>query len=112
MQRLEAELGKREPSVRELFRTASRLAKTFIMRPASAGHHHHPLHGAAAGAAGDASVSVSAHAGGDGMRARSRSVEIARPGRQAGGAEGPLDVGGGSSVWPAGSRPSTPEDQV
>jgi hypothetical protein len=30
-------MERREPSVRELFRTASRLAQTFVMRPASQG---------------------------------------------------------------------------
>lgn len=35
--RLEAAMERREPSVRELFRTASRLAQTFVMRPASQG---------------------------------------------------------------------------
>lgn len=106
-------MGRREPSVRELFRTASRLAKTFVMRPPSGGHHHHQFHGGAAGAAGDASVSVSAHAGGDGLRARSRSVEIARLGRQGGVGGGPLDVSGDGGVCPAdSSRPSSPEDRV
>lgn len=37
VQRLEAEMGRREPSVRELFRTASRLAQTFIVRQPPAG---------------------------------------------------------------------------
>lgn len=32
-------MERREPSVRELFRTASALAQTFVMRPAS-GHAH------------------------------------------------------------------------
>ena len=40
VQRLEAEMGRREPSVRELFRTASRLAQTFIVRQPPAGSAH------------------------------------------------------------------------
>ncbi|PSC74772.1 mitochondrial sodium hydrogen exchanger 9B2-like [Micractinium conductrix] len=49
-QRLEGEMGRREPSVRELFRTATRLARTFLLqqqRPASGGGHHAATGGAA-----------------------------------------------------------------
>ncbi|KAL4424127.1 hypothetical protein ABPG75_001428 [Micractinium tetrahymenae] len=117
-QRLEAELGRREPSVRELFRTASRLAKTFIMRPASGAHHHHVgvagTAGAAgvAGAAGDMARQPSGSSTGDGLRVRSRSVDLPRLGGQGGNGGGALDVSGSAGIWPAGSRPASPEDRV
>ena len=36
LQRVEMAMERREPSVRELFRTASALAQTFVVRPPSA----------------------------------------------------------------------------
>ena len=83
LQRLEAEMGRREPSVRELFRTASRLAQTFIVRQPPAG---------------------SVHGGGSGNR-RSQDFLTAT----AAGAAAKGSKGGGSE---AGSRPRSPEDMA
>lgn len=112
-QRLEAAMERREPSVRELFRTASRLAGTFVMRPASGPHGHAaaaalgggPTAAGAAGAAGGAAGAglpgmARAFSGGSGsgVPSRGRSMDILRDSR------------GGGGTWPEGSRPTTPDD--
>lgn len=84
-------MEKREPSVRELFRTASRLARTFVLRPERHAAHAHAAHPAAATAA-----MARTSSGGSGVVARRRSVDAAAGMRP------------GSSLWPDGSRPASP----
>jgi hypothetical protein len=81
---VEGAIGRREPSVRELFRTASALAQTFIMRPPS-GQNHPAGHAAVNGAGADPRRSQDA------------------PGRAKSGALKGADLG---------SKPSTPDDMA
>ena len=76
-------MGRREPSVRELFRTASRLAQTFIVRQPPAG---------------------AAHASGSGAR---RSQDFVTATATVATAKG--STKGGSE---AGSRPRSPDDMA
>ncbi len=108
-------MERREPSVRELFRTASRLARTFVMRAPHA--HAQPLsvsHGPPAGAPAAANMDRtrsggSGASGATGLRARQASIDRASTGRLQ-GREGLSSGPGSINTWPAGSRPTTPED--
>ena len=103
-------MEQREPSVRELFRTASRLASTFVMRTPHAHahpHQHVPPASAAAAVAMDRTRSGGSGASGTGLRVRQASIDRASTGRLH-GRDGLS--GGAGSVWPTGSRPTTPED--
>ncbi len=78
-------MERREPSVRELFRTASRLAQTFVMRP--------PSHGSGALTAGGQAGAISR--GGMHHRRSHDDMEAAAKGGEGGG-----------------SRPHSPDDMA
>lgn len=103
-------MERREPSVRELFRTASRLASTFVMRTPHAhahAHQHVPPASATAAAGMDRTRSGGSGASGAGLRARQASIDPANAGRLQ--SRDGLS-GGAGNVWPTGSRPTTPDD--
>ncbi|KAI7845950.1 hypothetical protein COHA_000496 [Chlorella ohadii] len=112
---VEAAMERREPSVRELFRTASRLARTFVMRAPHA--HAQPLpHAPPAGVPAAVNMdrtrsggSGASGAAGVGLRARQASIDRASTGRLQ-GREGLISGPGSINTWPAGSRPTTPDD--
>ena len=111
VQHVEAVMERREPSVRELFRTASRLAKTFVVRPPSGGghhqgHHQHPEAGLTRMGSGGSG------GGGEGVRRRSMDAPRAAIAGQLSRRQGTShsDVAASGSVWPDGSRPTTPDD--
>ena len=107
-------MERREPSVRELFRTASRLAQTFVLRRGQQlPQSHFPVASAAAhalaGMARTHSGGSTGSGGGGPMRRRSSHDQPRPPsalGRPASRGDGPA----GGSVWPEGSRPTTPTD--
>ena len=107
-------MERREPSVRELFRTATRLALTFVVRPPSGA----ALHGQHAAPPGGL---VRSSSGGSRGRPRSASLDAPRPASASqitgSDAEAALklegfrrEVRGAGSVWPEGSRPASPAD--
>lgn len=101
-------MERREPSVRELFRTASRLASTFVIRAPHV-HAHQPVPPASLTAAAgmDRTRSGGSGASGAGLRARQASIDPANTARLQ-GRDGLS--GGAGNVWPTGSRPTTPDD--
>lgn len=108
-------MERREPSVRELFRTASRLARTFVLRaphPLAQPQLHVPPAGVSAAASLDRTRSGGSGASGAaglGLRARQASVDRASTGRLQ-GRDGLSGGPGSINTWPAGSRPTTPDD--